>query len=430
MNKPLVMLLAGGGGTRLGVLVHDRSKPAVPFGGCYRIIDMALSNVMHAGFDWVGVLTQYQPLSLMSHIGTGEPWNFHGYRRGVRILPPRTGQAASDWYRGTADAVWQSMDFMRPLKPERVLVLSGDHVYRMDYRGMLAKHIESGADVTVAVREVAARDVSRFGMVWIDAAGNITRFEEKPPAADTRLASMGIYIFEWRCLVAALEEIVGSGKGTDFGQDVIPALLGRKHFLAHRFDGYWRDVGTLSSYFEASMDTLDPKSGLDLDAWEICTSDQYSGPGDRPPSRFGPRAELLDTRVPAGCRIDGRVHRSVLFPGVQVAGGARVEEAVLMDGVRVGEGAVIRRAIIDKDVCVGSGVIIDGGRKAGSNTKYGKCDAAGLSLIGKGVSLPAGLRVGSNVVIEPWADEGSFASDIPDGETVIGTADPVIVVDR
>jgi glucose-1-phosphate adenylyltransferase len=426
VSKPLVMLLAGGGGTRLGVLVHDRSKPAVPFGGCYRIIDMALSNVMHAGLDWVGVLTQYQPLSLMSHIGTGEPWNFHGYRRGVRMLPPRTGQVASDWYRGTADAIWQSMDFMRPLHPERVLVLSGDHVYRMDYSAMLQKHVEGKADVTVAVREVEARDVSRFGMVWTDAAGNITRFEEKPPAADTRLASMGIYIFEWRCLIQALQEIVGSGKGTDFGKDVIPALLGRKHFVAHSFDGYWRDVGTLSSYFEASMDTLDPESGLDLDAWEICTSDQYSGPGDRPPSVFGPHAKLRDTRVPAGCRIDGSVYKSVLFSGVRVARGARVEEAILLDGVRIDEGAIVRRAIIDKEARVCSGAIIDGGRKTAPNAKYGKCDAAGLSLIGKGVCLPAGLRVGSNVVIEPWANENSFVSDVPDGETVSGTGGPLI----
>lgn len=418
MNKPLVMLLAGGGGTRLGALVSDRSKPAVPFGGCYRIIDMALSNVMHADFDWVGVLTQYQPLSLMSHIGAGEPWNFHGYRRGIRILPPRTGQHASDWYHGTADAIWQSMDFMRPLNPERVLVLSGDHIYRMDYCSMLAEHIAGAADVTIAVREVEARDVSRFGMVWTDADGNISRFEEKPPTADTRLASMGIYLFEWRCLKEVLEQIVASGKGTDFGKDVIPALLGRRRLLAHRFDGYWRDVGTLSSYFEASMDTLDRDSGLDLDDWEICTSDQYRGPGDKPPSVFGPGAELSAVRVPAGCRIDGKVERSIIFPEVQVAYGATVVESVLMDGVHIGAGTLVRRAIIDKQARLGPRVVIDGGRDQVPNADYARCDAAGLTLIGKGAALPADLRVGSNVVIEPWADQDSFAGDVADGATV------------
>ncbi len=416
--KPLVMLLAGGGGTRLGVLVQNRSKPAVPFAGNYRIIDMALSNVMRAGLDWVGVLTQYKPLSLMSHIGTGEPWNFLGNRRGVRILPPRTGRAASDWYRGTADAIWQSMDFMEPHQPQRVLILSADHIYQMDYRKMIRQHEESGADVSVAVMEVSSKDSSRFGMVWTDSDSFIRRFEEKPAAADTRLASMGIYLFEWPCLLQALADTVGQGHGTDFGQDVLPALLGHKRLLAHRFDGYWRDVGTVSSYFQSSMDSIMAGNGLALNSWEVCTREDALLDGDLPPSYFGSRARLAQARISGGCRIDGSVQRSVLSPQVQVAEGARVEDAVLMHGASIGPGAVVRRAIVDKDVRIGPGVKIEGGSDKVPNVEYGKCDLDGLVLIGKGVRIPPQVQIGANVVIEAGADESRFPGQVPAGTTV------------
>jgi glucose-1-phosphate adenylyltransferase len=421
MNKPLVMLLAGGGGTRLGVLVKRRSKPAVPFGGSYRIIDMALSNVMHAGLDWVGVLTQYKPLSLMSHIGTGEPWNFLGHRRGVRILPPRTGQAASDWYRGTADAVWRSMDFMAPLKPERVLILSGDHIYRMDYQQMLDNHIQASADVSIAVMPVSPKDSSRFGMIWTDNRSNITRFEEKPAQADTDLASMGIYMFEWDCLVEALQDIVGGGRGNDFGQHIMPALLGSKRLVAHRFSGYWRDVGTVSSFFDASMDTLNPKSGLDLMNWEICSREDTQLPGDRPPTRFGSGVSLSHVRVSAGCQIDGTVRRSVISPEVVVAKDALVEDAILMNGVVVGKGAQVRRAIIDKDVRIGAGTQIDGRDESVINPKYAKCDLNGIVLVGKGTIVPENLSVGSSVVIQAGLDEKSFSSDVSAGTSMEST---------
>jgi glucose-1-phosphate adenylyltransferase len=418
MKKPLVMLLAGGGGTRLGVLVQHRAKPAVPFGGPYRIIDFTLSNVMHAGLDWVGVLTQYKPLSLMSHIGVGEPWSFQGRNRGVQILPPRTGSEASDWYQGTADAFWQNMDFMESMRPERVLILSGDHIYRMDYRNMIADHIARKADVTIAVMEILPEDCSRFGMVWTDSDGNITRFEEKPQKTEARLASMGIYLFEWPCLVQALREIVSSKQGVDFGHDVLPSLVETKRLMAHRFHGYWRDVGTISSYFQASMDVLKQDSGLDIDRWEICTRDGNQLSGDRPPTRLGRHAMCEGVVAAAGCQIDGTVKEAVLSPDVRIERGAIVEDVILMHGVTVGAGAVVRRAILDKNVRVGAGAVIDGGRDMVPNEEYRKCDLKGIVIVGKNVRLPDGIRIGSNVVVETGADLQKHDPQIPDGSTV------------
>jgi glucose-1-phosphate adenylyltransferase len=412
------MLLAGGGGTRLGVLVKQRAKPAVPFAGRYRIIDFALTNVMHAKLPWVGVLTQYKPLSLMEHMGLGEAWNLQGRSRGVRILPPRTGEADADWYQGTADAIWQNMDFMAGMRPERVLILSGDHIYRMDYRRMLDEHVARRAELSIAVMDVPPEDTHRFGMLWTDAEGRITRFEEKPRQADTRLASMGIYVFEWPVLAQALEEIVGGKQGNDFGQHIIPAMLRSRRVYAHRFEGYWRDVGTISSYFQASMDVLDPVSGFDLERWEVCTRQETLGAGDMPPLRLGPRAEASGVRLSAGCQIDGRVRRAVLSPGVRVGVGALVEEAVLLDGAVVGEGAVVRRAIVDKDVVVGPGAVLDGGRDEVVNPIHAKCDLAGMVVVGKGTRIPAGVRIGSNAVLEAGLTEADFQGDVPDGGTL------------
>lgn len=419
MKKPLVMLLAGGGGTRLGPLVKHRAKPAVPFAGRYRIIDFALSNVMHAGFDWVGVLTQYKPLSLMRHLGVGDAWNLRGRRSGVRILPPRTGETDADWYRGTADAIWQNIDFMRQMKPERVLILSGDHIYRMDYRRMLDQHLERNADLSIAVMEVVPEDVSRFGMIWTDPQGSITRFEEKPVQADTRLASMGIYLFEWKCLVEALEQIVATRQGYDFGFDIMARLLSSRRVVAHRFDGYWRDVGTISSYYAANMDALNPDSGLDLDAWEICTRDEDDPGADRTPTRIGCCAECRRSLVSAGGLIEGSVVDSVLSPDVRVEAGARVERSIIMDGVVVRAGAVVTGTVLDKQVEVGAGASIDAGRTGVDNERFGKCQLTGLSVIGKGVQLPAGIRIGSSVVIDSGIPTDHLPAELADGESVV-----------
>lgn len=418
MNNPLVLLLAGGGGTRLGELVRYRAKPAVPFAGQYRIIDFALSNVMHAGFDLVGVLSQYKPISLMRHLRMGEAWNLSGLRRGVRILPPRTGDRASDWYHGTANAVWQNQEFIEAQRPERVLILSGDHIYRMDYRKMLAEHMERQADLTIATMPVLPADVSRFGMIWADDSGRIVRFEEKPEQADTDLASMGVYLFEWECLSQALNEIVATGQGDDFGQHIMPRLLSSHKVCAHRFEGYWRDVGTVSSYFSANMDALDPKSGLDLDGWEICTQADADLGGVSPPVRYLNGADCADSLVSPGSVVDGAVVRSLLSPGVHIESGARVEESILFNGVTVGAGAVVRRAIVDKYTRIGAGAVLDGGRDQTPNRDNAKCQLAGMLVVGKQVSVPPGITVGSNVVIEGGAGNEVFQNNIPDGSTV------------
>lgn len=422
MKKPLVMLLAGGGGTRLGPLVKHRAKPAVPFAGRYRIIDFALSNVMHAGLDWVGLLTQYKPLSLMRHVGIGASWNLSGRRRGLRILPPRTGEEASDWYRGTADAIWQNTEFMRQMKPERVLILSGDHIYRMDYRRMLEEHLDKRADLSLAVMEVQPEEVSRFGIVWTSPDGVITRFEEKPKQATSRLASMGVYLFEWSCMETALEEIVRTRLGFDFGYDIMARLLERYRVVAHRFEGYWRDVGTVGSYFQANQDALNPESGLDVWSWEICTQDE-SGPSDRPPASFGCSARIESSLISPGCRVDGDLHRSIISANVVIGPGARVEEAILMDGVVVGPGAELRRVIVDKGVQIGpQAKLLAGDRSATSNFQYDRCELSGMSVVGKGCRLPAEIQMGSNVVIEPGAVESDFPARVQDGATVIASA--------
>ncbi len=418
MKKPLVMLLAGGGGTRLGVLVKKRAKPAVPFAGRYRIIDFALSNVMHAGLDWVGVLTQYKPLSLMRHLGVGGAWNLRGRRRGVRILPPRTGEEAGDWYKGTADAIWQNFNFMKQMSPERVLILSGDHIYRMDYRKMIDDHLAQGADLTIAVMKVEPRDVSRFGMVWTDSSGIVSRFEEKPPEADTSLASMGIYLFEWDCLVDALESVVATKKGYDFGFDVMARLLGSKKVSTHLFEGYWRDVGTISSYYNANMDALDPRSGLDLDRWEICTKDEDGPRGDQPPAVFSKGSRCIDSLVSSACVVQGQVQGSILSPGVIVETGATVVSSILMDGVVVRSGTKIKGALVDKKVNIGKGVIIDAGRSATTNLDYEKCLLDGLSVIGKGVVIPDGVQIGANVVIDSDVIQEQFSENLPDGSSL------------
>lgn len=418
VKKPLVMLLAGGGGTRLGELVRYRAKPAVPFAGQYRIIDFALSNVMHAGFDLVGVLSQYKPISLMRHLRMGEAWNLHGQRRGVRILPPRTGDRASDWYHGTANAIWQNREFMDAQRSERILILSGDHIYRMDYRKMLAEHLERRADLTIATMPVEPADVSRFGMIWTDESGRIVRFEEKPAQADTDLASMGVYLFEWECLMSALREIVATGQGDDFGQHIMPRLLASRRVCAHRFDGYWRDVGTVSSYFAANLDALDPQSGLDLDNWEICTQADFDQDGVSPPVRYNAGADCAQSLVSPGCVVDGAVIRSVLSPGVQVGRGARVEESILFNGVKVGAGAVLRRAVVDKYTRIGAGTVLDGGRDQIPNRDHARCQLAGMVVIGKRAAIPEGIHIGSNVVIEGGVGEDALFKKVPDGATV------------
>jgi glucose-1-phosphate adenylyltransferase len=403
MRRTLALLLAGGEGSRLNVLVHRRAKPAVPFGAVYRIIDFALSNAMYSGLEKVGILTQYMPYSLTDHIRMGESWGLIGRTREVKILPPHTGQRGSDWYRGTADAIYRNMSYLERHRPDLVLILSGDHVYRMDYGPMVAEHLRSGADATIAVREVPIEEASNFGTVLSDAGGRIVGFEEKPPHPRSNLISMGIYVFSRNVLKEELEEIVGHQGLTDFGKHLFPAMLSMgRHLQTFRFSGYWQDVGTIRAYFDAHMEMLRPNGAIDLASWQIRTNRDEDRPGDRPPARFSPTAVLEQSIVASGSKIAGEVRRSVLSPGVVVEAGAVVERSILMHDVRIEAGARIADAIIDKDAAVGAGAIVGGIGPATPNRRFPSHLDGGQVLVGKRARIPAEARIERNAILFPF----------------------------
>lgn len=413
------MLLAGGRGTRLNLIASKRAKPAVPFAGTYRIIDFTLTNAMISGVRHVGVLTQYRPTSLMEHLGDGESWGLSGLNACLSILPPSLGREASDWYHGTADAVYQNMDFLRRINPKHTLILSGDHIYHMDYRPMLERHLASGADLTIAGMEVPWEDTSRFGVMVIDSNGYITRFVEKSPERVSNLANMGVYIFRTDVLMEELCAQVPKG-GYDFGANVIPGLLPRRKVVCYRFNGYWRDVGTLVSYWSANMDALDPATGLDLSAWKTRTNLEGRGQVFQPPAWIGHKAITFGSIVSRGCRIEGTVIDSVLSPGVVVSRNARVVRSVIMHDCVIGEGAHVSNAILDKDVFIGPSVIIGReGYSEGANKAFPTHLSGGITVIGKGTRVPEKTIIGANVLIGPGLQEGLFTKgEFEDGETI------------
>ncbi len=415
----LVMLLAGGVGSRLNILASERAKPAVPFGGGFRIIDFTLSNVMHSGLELVGLLTQYRPLSLMDHVRNGEPWDLVGRQRGVRILPPHTGKADSDWYKGTADAIYQNLTFMADRAPDKVIILSGDHIYRMDYEQMIAAHEARRADLTIAAMPVPWEETQRFGVMVASEDGWITEFQEKLKNAKSNLASMGVYVFNFAVLVEELRAVVGAKKGYDFGKDIIPGMLGRRQLLCYPFHGYWRDVGTIKSYHDANMDCLHPDSGLDLQAWEIRTAPDLGPGGERSPTRVGSKASVTNSLIGRGCVIDGDVTQSILFPGVVVKQGAVVRDSIVMQDAVVGDGCQVTYSIIDKHCRLGGDAAVGAGTGTTANREFPAHLDCGISVVGKGVVIPAGLRVGRNCVIGPGVDlSRRRLKAVADGETI------------
>ncbi len=416
----LVMLLAGGVGSRLNILASERAKPAVPFGGVFRIIDFTLSNVMHSGLELVGLLTQYRPLSLMEHVRNGEPWDLIGRERGVKILPPHTGKQDSDWYKGTADAVYQNLGFLLDYRPDKVLILSGDHIYRMDYEQMIATHEARRADVTVAAMQVPWDETQRFGVMVTDGEGSILDFQEKVKNAKSNLASMGIYVFNYGVLAEELRAVVGARKGFDFGKDIIPGMLGRRKILGYTFAGYWRDVGTIKAYHEANMDCLKPDSGLDLQSWEIRTAPDIRQAGDRPPILLGSAASVTNSLIGIGCCIDGEVAQSVVFPGVRVGKAARVRDSIIMQDTVVGDECQVEYSIIDKRCWLGAGAIIGMGTGTVANRKFPSHLDCGISVVGKGVVIPGGARIGKNCIIYPGVDlTQRMLQRMDDGETIM-----------
>ena len=354
-KEMVAMLLAGGAGTRLGVLTRDVAKPAVPFGGKYRIIDFTLSNCINSGIDTIGVLTQYQPFELNQYIGNGQPWDLDRVNGGVFVLPPymRTGNSG-EWYKGTANAIYQNINFIKGYNPEYVLILSGDHIYKMDYDKMLDEHKKKNADCTIAVINVSIDEAKRFGIMKTDEEGRITEFFEKPKNPVSTKASMGIYIFNWQrlkeYLIADEEDKTSSN---DFGKNIIPNMLADGlNLYAYEFDGYWKDVGTVGSLWQANMDLLDANSGINLSdgAWKI-----YARNMAEPPQCVHSGAKVVNTLMSEGCVISGEVKHSILSQKVTVEEGAIVEDSILFPGVVVKKGAIVRYSIVDSGVVVGEG---------------------------------------------------------------------------
>jgi glucose-1-phosphate adenylyltransferase len=356
-NECIAMLLAGGEGRRLGVLTKDLAKPAVHFGGKYRIIDFTLSNCVNSGIETVGVLTQYQPLVLNRYLGIGTPWGLDRREGGMHVLPPFVRQKGGVWYKGTANAISQNIRFIERYDPEYVLIISGDHIYKMDYNELLHTHKTSRADATIAVIQVPWEEASRFGVLSVDEDGRIVEFAEKPKQPKSNLASMGVYMFTWQALrEALLQDESDSDSSNDFGKDVIPALLRNgSRLYAHRFEGYWKDVGTIDSLWEANMDLLEDKPALDLydRSWRI-----YSVNPNRPAQYISPYASVESSLINEGCVVEGRVSRSVLFHGVRAEAGCLIEDSVIMPHAVIGKGATIIRAIVGEGAVVGEGCTV------------------------------------------------------------------------
>jgi glucose-1-phosphate adenylyltransferase len=353
----VAMLLAGGEGRRLGALTKNLAKPAVHFGGKYRIIDFTLSNCTNSGIDAVGVLTQYQPLVLNSYLGIGTPWDLDRKGGGVTVLPPFMKSKGGDWYKGTANAIYQNIGFIEQYAPEYVLVISGDHIYKMDYDLMIQYHKEKNADATIAVIEVKWEEASRFGIMKANEDFLITEFEEKPKAPKSNLASMGVYIFSWPVLKKYLmADAENPASSNDFGKDVIPGMLNAgEKLMAYPFQGYWKDVGTVESLWEASMDLLEEEPGLNLNdrSWRI-----YSLNPNQPAQYIAPTAAVKNSILNEGCSVSGTVDHSVLFYGVRVGEGTVIRDSVIMPGAKIGENCVINRAIIGEATIVADGSVV------------------------------------------------------------------------
>ena len=388
----VAMLLAGGQGSRLYALTQKTAKPAVSFGGKYRIIDFPLSNCVNSGIDTVGVLTQYQPLQLNDYIGNGLPWDLDRNYGGVKILPPYQGHGGADWYKGTANAIWQNMEFINRYDPKYVIILSGDHIYKMDYAKMIAYHKEKGADCTIAVIEVPMEEASRFGIMSAREDGEIYKFSEKPKNPDSNKASMGIYVFTKDVLEKYLrEDSLDPESSNDFGKNIIPKMLAdRKRMYAYPFQGYWKDVGTISSLWEANMDLLGEEPNFQLfgDKWRI-----YSRHEAEPPQYLGKNSKVVNSSLTEGCEIHGTVKNSVLGNDVFVGKGALVEDSVIMNGARVEDGAIVRYSILDAGVVVGK------------NARVGedKATASGIAVLGAdykvadGDVVPAGAMLPKDI---------------------------------
>lgn len=388
-KKCIAMLLAGGQGSRLYALTNKLAKPAVSFGSKYRIIDFTLSNCVNSGIDTVGVLTQYQPLILNEYIGNGEPWDLDRTFGGVHTLPPYQAKDGADWYKGTANAIYQNMHFISKYDPEHVLILSGDHIYKIDYAKMLSRHIEADADITIAVIPVPEEEASRFGIMSFDTDGRITDFEEKPKKPKSNNASMGIYIFKTKELFAQLvRDEQDKQSQNDFGKNIIPHMLAaNKKMYAYSFEGYWKDVGTIASLWEANMDLIGKNPKF---TFEDSESKVYARNPLMPPQYYGSECRIVNSLTTAGCEIYGTVINSVLSEGVYVAPGAVIKDSVIMRGTKIGENSVVSFGIIDEHVTIGKNVTV-GDESSGEDK---------IALIGRDSVIKDGTAIAAGQMVE------------------------------
>ena len=411
-KEMIAMLLAGGQGSRLGVLTEKVAKPAVAFGGKYRIIDFPLSNCINSGIDTVGVLTQYQPLRLNTHIGIGIPWDLDRNEGGVTVLPPYEKSTSSEWYTGTANAIYQNLAYMEQYNPDYVLILSGDHIYKMDYEVMLDFHKANKADITIACMPVPIEEASRFGIMVTDESNRITEFEEKPEHPSSNLASMGIYIFSWPVLKDALIALKDQN-GCDFGKHILPYCKEKgQRLFAYEYNGYWKDVGTLGSYWEANMELIDiiPEFNLYEEFWRIYTK------GDVIPPQYISEDAVVDKCIIGeGPEIYGEVHNSVIGPNVVIGKGSVIRDSIIMKNTSVGENVVMDKAIVAEDVVVGNNVVIGCGEEA-PNVLKPAVYSFGLAAIGENSVIPDNVKIGKNTAISGVTTK----EDYPDGELAAG----------
>ena len=415
-KETIAMLLAGGQGSRLGVLTAKVAKPAVAFGGKYRIIDFPLSNCINSGIDTVGVLTQYQPLRLNTHIGIGIPWDLDRNIGGVTILPPYEKSNSSEWYTGTANAIYQNLDYMETFNPDYVLILSGDHIYKMDYEVMLDYHKENNADVTIAAMPVPIEEASRFGIVITDEDGRITEFQEKPPQPKSNLASMGIYIFSWPALKEALVALKDE-PGCDFGKHIIPYCHEKNERLfAYEYNGYWKDVGTLGSYWEANMELIDiiPEFNLYEEFWKIYTNSDII-----PPQYISGQSVIERSIIGDGSEVYGEVHNCVIGSGVTIGEGTVVRDSIIMKDVSIGKGCVIDKSIIAENCEIGDNVTFGIGSDVPNKLKPAVY-SFGLVTVGENSVIPGQVQIGKNTAISGVTSKEDYPNGVLEsGETLI-----------
>jgi len=415
-DSVLAIILAGGGGERLSVLTEQRAKPAVPFAGKYRMIDFALSNCVNSGICNIAILTQYQPLSLIEHIGAGTPWDLDRTGSAMRVLQAHLTRDSHDWYQGTANAVYQNLEYIKQQDDELVLILSGDNIYTMDYSRMLKFHQQAQADVTLAVTRFPEAELEQFGTVTIDEAGQVTCFQEKVKEPKSNLVSMGVYLFKKDVLKQSLEEdaqIMTSKH--DFGENVIPAMIGNRRVFAYNFVGYWRDIGTVQMYWQVNRDLLEMSpSPLFNNEWPIHTKKE-----ERPPAIICETAKVIDSLVCDGCVIEGLVEHSVLSPGVMVVKDAEVKDSIIMSDTIIGPHSVIDHSILDKEVLVEAGCHIGFGDDFRPNREEAKLLDTGITIIGKRARIPPGVNIGRNCIINCGVADDDFPSpEIQSGETI------------